>query len=60
MESILLDPMYEVPGSDIRYVLITRAVAEGKMSPLTWPQGEGAAAWNAFAEEEKLFREELP
>jgi len=60
MESILLDPMYEVPGSDIRHVLITRAVAEGKAAPLTWPQGEGASAWNAFAEEERLFGEELP
>lgn len=60
MESILLDPMYEVPGSEIRYVLITRAVAEGKIPPLTWPQGQGAAAWDAFSEEERLFGEELP
>lgn len=60
MESILLDPMYEVPGSDIRYVLITRDVAEGRAPPLTWLQEEGAAAWSAFAEEEKEFGEELP
>lgn len=60
MESILLDPMYEVPGSGIRHVLITRAVVEGAIPPLTWPHGEGAAAWNAFAEEERLLGEELP
>lgn len=60
MESILLDPMYEVPGSEIRHVLITRAVAEGKTPPLTWPQSEGAAAWNTFAEEERLSGDELP
>jgi len=60
MESILLDPMYEVPGSEIRHVLITRAVAEGRIPPLMWPQGEGAAAWNAFAEEERLFGDESP
>jgi len=60
MESILLDPMYEVPGSDIRYVLITRAVVEGQVPPLTWPRSEGAVAWNTFAEEERLFGEELP
>jgi len=60
MESILLDPMYEVPGSEIRHVLITRAVAEGRIPPLIWSQGEGAAAWNAFAEEERLFGDESP
>ncbi|KAF9780281.1 P-loop containing nucleoside triphosphate hydrolase protein [Thelephora terrestris] len=60
MESILLDPMYEVPGSEIRHVLVTRAVVEGKVPPLTWSQDEGAVAWNTFAEEERLFGEELP
>jgi len=60
MESILLDPMYEVPGSEIRHVLITRAVVEGKVPPLTWPQDEGAVAWHAFAEEQRQFGEELP
>jgi len=48
------------PHKDIRHVLITRAVVEGKVPPLTWPHGEGAAAWNAFAEEERLSGEELP
>jgi len=48
------------PHKDMRHVLITRAVVEGKVPPLTWPHGEGAAAWNAFAEEERLSGEELP
>jgi hypothetical protein len=49
-----------ISHKDIRHVLITRAVAEGQVPPLMWPQHEGAAAWNAFAEEERLFGEELP
>jgi len=48
----LLDPMYEVPGSDIRHVLITEDVVKGKTSALYWQRSEGAAvaflkAWAA-------------
>ncbi|KAF8528990.1 P-loop containing nucleoside triphosphate hydrolase protein [Hysterangium stoloniferum] len=58
MESLLLDPMYEVPGSSIRHVLINQAVARGGEPPLYWSRGEGAAFWTAWAEEES--REDKP
>ncbi|KAL5527626.1 hypothetical protein ACEPAG_6427 [Sanghuangporus baumii] len=52
MESLLLDAMYEVPGSNIRYVLINEAVARKEQSALYWMRGGGAAFWAAWAEEE--------
>ncbi|OCB88847.1 ClpX, ATPase regulatory subunit [Sanghuangporus baumii] len=52
MESLLLDAMYEVPGSNIRYVLINGAVARREQSALYWMRGGGAAFWAAWAEEE--------
>ncbi|TFK55876.1 ClpX, ATPase regulatory subunit [Heliocybe sulcata] len=48
METLLLEPMYET----IRHVLITDAVVRGEIQPLYWQRGEGAAFWNAWAEEE--------
>ncbi|TEB35353.1 ClpX, ATPase regulatory subunit [Coprinellus micaceus] len=39
MEAILLDPMYEVPGSSIRHVLITEDVVNSKATPGYWDQG---------------------
>ncbi|TFK74424.1 ClpX, ATPase regulatory subunit [Pluteus cervinus] len=52
LESILLEPMYEVPGSDIRHVLITEAVVRGEASPGYWRRDEGVAFWEAWATEE--------
>ncbi|KAK0243024.1 P-loop containing nucleoside triphosphate hydrolase protein [Armillaria nabsnona] len=56
MESLLLDPMYEVPGSDIRHVLITEDVVKGKISALYWQRSEGAAVafLKAWAAEEAV------
>ncbi|KAH7930023.1 ClpX, ATPase regulatory subunit [Leucogyrophana mollusca] len=54
METLLLEPMYEVPGSSIRYVLITEDVVLGKQPALYWTRGDGAAFWTAWAEEEAL------
>ncbi|KAG6880422.1 hypothetical protein C0992_000024 [Termitomyces sp. T32_za158] len=57
METLLLESMYEVPGSDIRHVLITAAVVQGKESPGYWGKGAGVAFWEAWAKEEhKGFR----
>ncbi|KAI0081826.1 ClpX ATPase regulatory subunit [Panus rudis PR-1116 ss-1] len=53
MESILLQPMYEVPGSTIRHVLITDSVVKGEQAPLYWRKGEAPAFWAAWAEEEE-------
>ncbi|KAF8665618.1 hypothetical protein AX16_000074 [Volvariella volvacea WC 439] len=52
METLLLEPMYEVPGSDVRHVLITDAVVRGEASPRYWKRGEGVAFWEAWATEE--------
>jgi len=58
METLLLEPMYEVPGSNIRHVLITDAVVRGEIQPLYWRWGEGAAFWNAWAEEETQWEKD--
>ncbi|EGO01699.1 hypothetical protein SERLA73DRAFT_103634 [Serpula lacrymans var. lacrymans S7.3] len=54
METLLLEPMYEVPGSSIRFVLINEAVVQGKQPALYWNKSDGAAFWTAWAEEESL------
>jgi len=52
METILLDAMYEVPGSTIRHVLINHAAAKRTHPGLYWAKGESAAFWAAWADEE--------
>ncbi|KAG6841313.1 hypothetical protein C0991_012312 [Blastosporella zonata] len=52
MEALLLEPMYEVPGSSIRHVLITAEVVRGEASPGYWTKGAGVAFWEAWAREE--------
>ncbi|KAG5646459.1 hypothetical protein DXG03_003509 [Asterophora parasitica] len=54
MESLLLEPMYEVPGSEIRHVLITAAVVRGEKPPGYWKKDEGAVFWEAWAKEEGM------
>ncbi|KAJ8592142.1 ClpX, ATPase regulatory subunit [Rhizopogon salebrosus TDB-379] len=53
MESLLLDPMYEVPSKNVRYVLITEDVVLGKSPALYWMRGDGSAFWAAWADEEQ-------
>ncbi|KAF9008752.1 P-loop containing nucleoside triphosphate hydrolase protein [Cyathus striatus] len=55
MESLLLDSMYEVPGSDICHVLITEDVVKGTASPGYWYRGDGVAFWEAWANEESNY-----
>ncbi|KDQ64666.1 hypothetical protein JAAARDRAFT_28304 [Jaapia argillacea MUCL 33604] len=54
MESLLLEAMYEVPGSNIRHVLITKETVRGE-DPMYWTKGEGAAFWGAWAEQEAQY-----
>ncbi|KIL68287.1 hypothetical protein M378DRAFT_121634 [Amanita muscaria Koide BX008] len=49
METLLLEPMYEVPGSDIKHVLITADVIRGEAPPGYWRRGEGVAFFEAWA-----------
>ncbi|KAF8559067.1 ClpX ATPase regulatory subunit [Imleria badia] len=54
MEALLLEPMYEVPGSTVRYVLINEEVVLGKKQAMYWSRGQGPAFWAAWANEEQL------
>ncbi|TFY61064.1 hypothetical protein EVJ58_g4742 [Rhodofomes roseus] len=55
MESLLLEPMYEAPGSSKRYVLINGAVARGEESPQYWPKNEANAFWQAWSTEDERY-----
>jgi len=52
MEDMLLDSMFEVPGSSVRHVLINERVAKKLEPALYWSRGEGAAFWATWADEE--------
>ncbi|KAJ3572641.1 hypothetical protein NP233_g2955 [Leucocoprinus birnbaumii] len=52
MEALLLEPMYEVPGSDVCHVLITEDVVKGTAPPGYWRKNQGVAFWEAWAKEE--------
>ncbi|KAL0949889.1 hypothetical protein HGRIS_009919 [Hohenbuehelia grisea] len=60
LESLLLEPMYEVPGSDIRHILIKDTTVRGEEGPLYWTKGEGAVFWAAWAEEESMIKGSQP
>ncbi|KAJ8697993.1 ATP-binding protein [Pleurotus ostreatus] len=59
MESLLLEPMYEVPGSSVRHVLIKDTTVRGEEPPMYWSRGEGAAFWAAWADEEAIMKEKV-
>ncbi|VDB90168.1 unnamed protein product [Peniophora sp. CBMAI 1063] len=52
MESLLLDAMYETPGSDIRFVLIDGSVVRGEQPAMYWTEREGGAFWARWQAEE--------
>ncbi|KAL1946747.1 hypothetical protein VTO73DRAFT_14851 [Trametes versicolor] len=57
MESLLLDPMYEAPGSWIKHILIREATVLGEAPPDYWgaDQGEAEESWKAWDEEEAIY-----
>ncbi|KAE9406028.1 ClpX, ATPase regulatory subunit [Gymnopus androsaceus JB14] len=57
MEKLLLEPMFEVPGSDIEGVLITESVAKGEAPPLYFRQNEGSTVrfWEHWAADETEY-----
>ncbi|KZO92561.1 ClpX, ATPase regulatory subunit [Calocera viscosa TUFC12733] len=57
MENVLLEAMYEVPGSSVRYVLVTSAVVRNERKAFYWSRGEGNLFWSALAEEETKWSE---
>ncbi|KAG9033347.1 hypothetical protein FRB95_014889 [Tulasnella sp. JGI-2019a] len=58
MESLLLEPMYECPGSSVRYVLVDRSVVLGERPAHYWSRSEGAAFYSMLAAEESQYAEE--
>ncbi|KAJ3760264.1 P-loop containing nucleoside triphosphate hydrolase protein [Lentinula raphanica] len=57
METLLLESMYEVPGSDVKGVLITEQVVRGEASPQYWRENNGSLVqfWEAWAAEETAY-----
>ncbi|RKP07986.1 P-loop containing nucleoside triphosphate hydrolase protein [Thamnocephalis sphaerospora] len=52
MEGVLLEPMYDAPGSSIRYVVVDEAAANRQRAPLYFSRGEEAAADQAVVDDE--------
>ncbi|KAI8057862.1 P-loop containing nucleoside triphosphate hydrolase protein [Syncephalis plumigaleata] len=50
METILLEPMYDAPGSSIRYVVVDEAAANRLRAPLYFARGEEVAVERAMLE----------
>lgn len=59
MENLLLEPMYEVPGSDVLHVLITADVVNGITPAGYWKRGQAAQFWEAWATEEGAYSKKL-
>ncbi|KAI5894209.1 ClpX, ATPase regulatory subunit [Schizophyllum commune H4-8] len=59
MESVLLEPMYEVPGSDVAFVLITEGKVKGVEPARYWKRGEGNEFWHEFANLEQAYRSRM-
>ncbi|KAI0335513.1 ClpX ATPase regulatory subunit [Cubamyces sp. BRFM 1775] len=57
LENLLLEPMYEAPGSWIRHVLIHEAAVLGTAPPDYWGSGKGEADrfWKAWTAEEERY-----
>lgn len=52
MEQLLLDAMYEVPQSGVRYVAVTKEVADRKISPLYFSRGQVTGFFAALSADE--------
>ncbi|KJA24550.1 hypothetical protein HYPSUDRAFT_135894 [Hypholoma sublateritium FD-334 SS-4] len=56
METLLLEPMYEAPGSTIAHVLIAADTVKGTSPPGYWKRGEGVSFWETWAKEERAYK----
>jgi len=54
MEKVLLDSMHDIPGSGVRYCLITAARSEAAQC---WYKGDSVAFSEAWAREERQYQE---
>ncbi|MCJ1307169.1 hypothetical protein MMC25_000815 [Agyrium rufum] len=53
VERLLAEAMFEAPGSSIRHILVTEAVAQRKQPPIYWSRGAQSGFHSAIAEDEK-------
>lgn len=57
METILSDAMFEAPGSSVKFVLVTEAVAERKEKPIYLARGQGGKFHAMISAEESEWEE---
>ncbi|KAI9671206.1 MAG: hypothetical protein M1817_003713 [Caeruleum heppii] len=53
LERLLGDAMFEAPGSSIKYILVTEAVAQKKQAPVYLPRGQQSTFHSLIAAEEE-------
>ncbi|EPS45209.1 hypothetical protein H072_808 [Dactylellina haptotyla CBS 200.50] len=53
LERLLLDAMYETPGSSVKYVLVNSAAAKGEQAPIYFARGQHDRFQAALAAEER-------
>ncbi|CAK5276026.1 unnamed protein product [Mycena citricolor] len=57
-EKVLLEPMHDVPGSDVRHVLITEETIRGEAPAQCWTsEGQGVEFWETWATHERQYRD---
>ncbi|KKK18711.1 hypothetical protein P175DRAFT_0475908 [Aspergillus ochraceoroseus IBT 24754] len=59
METILSDAMFETPGSSVKFVLVTEAVADRKEKPVYLARGQGGRFHAMIAAEEDQWEEKM-
>ncbi|KAJ6040925.1 hypothetical protein N7444_009830 [Penicillium canescens] len=59
METILSDAMFEAPGSSVKFVLVTEAVAERKEKPIYLARGQGGRFHAMISAEESKWEEKI-
>lgn len=59
METILSDAMFETPGSSVKFVLVTEAVAERKEKPIYLARGQGGKFHAMISAEESEWEEKM-
>lgn len=57
METILSDPMFEAPGSSVKFVLVNEAVADRKEKPIYLARGQGGRFHAMISAEESKWEE---
>lgn len=59
METILSDAMFEAPGSSVKFVLVTEAVANRAEKPIYLARGQGGRFHSTIAAEESKWEEQM-